>query len=123
VTDPTTASRDQELLERLDDATARLLFPERFPEPLRVTLEYPAPSEALAEAAADALSRAGEQSTDAETGRVRAAFGLEEVGALHELFTLLEADFPSADVDVRINGKDLPLTRELWLPLFWSLQS
>jgi hypothetical protein len=123
VTNPSTESRDQELLERLDDATARLLFPERFPEPLRVTLEYPELSESLAEAAAAALARADEQTSDPATGRVRAAFGLREVDALHELFVLLETDLAPAEIDVRINGKELPLTRELWLPLFWSLRS
>ncbi len=123
MTNPRTESRDQELLERLDDATARLLFPERFPEPLRVTLEYPELSEELAEAASAALSRASEHSRDSAGGRASAAFGLQEIDALHELFALLEAEFASADIDVRINGKDLPLTRELWLPLFWSLRS
>ena len=88
-----------------------------------MTLEYPELSESLAEAAAAALARADEQTSDPATGRVRAAFGLREVDALHELFVLLETDLAPAEIDVRINGKELPLTRELWLPLFWSLRS
>jgi hypothetical protein len=116
------AARDQELLEALDPASARMLFPERFPEPLRITLEYPALGASQTGEVAEALSRAVERA-DGPGGRTRATFTLVEVESLHRVFAYVEGEFGSAAVDVRVNGKNLPMARELWLPLFWSLRA
>ena len=50
-------------------------------------------------------------------------FSLDETDALHDLFALVDGELGSAAVEVRINDLVLPMTRELWLPLFWSLRS
>ena len=122
MSDSRDAQRDQQLLEQLDPDTARMLFPEKFPQPLRVTLQYPQLGEATANTAAEAIARA-ESCEPTAAGQSTATFRLNEADALHELFALVDGEFGSAAVEVRINGQVLPMTRELWLPLFWSLRS
>jgi len=116
------AQRDQQLLEQLDPETARMLFPEKFPRPLRVTLQYPPLDEGTASAAAEALALA-ESRDETTSGQSTATFTLAEVNALHDLFALVDGEFGAAAVEVRINDQVLPMARELWLPLFWSLRS
>ena len=122
MSDSRDALRDQQLLEQLDPETARMLFPEKFPQPLRVTLQYPPLDEATAGAAAEALARA-ESREETSAGKSEVTFTLDEADALHDLFALVDGEYGSAAVQVRINGQDLPMARELWLPLFWSLRS
>ena len=121
MTDPRTAARDEELLSRLDPELARQLFPERFPEPLQISLEFPTLDAEASADLRDALAAASAR--DEGEGRTKATFSLHAVEALHRAFTLVDARFGSAEVDVRINGKDVPMARELWLPLLWSLRS
>lgn len=116
------AQRDELLLEQLDPETARMLFPEKFPQRLRVTLQYPPLDEATASTAAEPLARA-ESRAETNAGQSTATFTLDETDALHDLFALVDGQFGSAAVEVRINGQVLPMARELWLPLFWSLRS
>lgn len=120
MTDPRIAARDEDLLARLDPELARQLFPERFPEPLRISLEFPTPDADVAAELEESLQAAGRQD---DGGRTTATFTLRDVEALHAAFTLLDQRFGSAEVEVRINGKDVPMARELWLPLLWSLRS
>jgi len=122
VNDSRSAQRDQQLLEQLDPETARMLFPDKFPQRLRVTLQYPSLDSATADKAVTALARA-ESCEDAPAGQSSATYTLEEAEALHDLFALVDSEFGSAAVAVRINGQTLPMARELWLPLFWSLRS
>jgi len=122
VSDSRNTQRDQQLLEQLDPETARMLFPEKFPQPLRVTLRYPPLDEATANAAAEALARA-ESREETPAGQSTATFTPNEANALHDLFALVDGRFGSAAVEVRINDQILPMARELWLPLFWSLRS
>jgi len=121
LTDPHIAARDEELLERLDPELARQLFPERFPEPLQISLEFPTPDEEASALLEDALQAASAR-VDRD-GRTTATFTLQAVEALHRTFTVVDGQFGSAEVEVRINGKDVPMARELWLPLLWSLRS
>ncbi len=116
------AQRDQKLLEQLDPATARMLFPEKFPQRLRVTLQYPPLDQATSAVAAEALARA-ESCDETPTGASLVTFTLDEADALHDLFALVDGALGSSAVEVRINGQELPMARELWLPLFWSLRS
>ena len=122
MSDSRSALRDQQLLEQLDPETARMLFPDKFPQRLRVTLRYPALDEATARDAAEALAQA-EVCDELPTGQTAATFTLDQVEALHDLFALVDGEFGSAAVEVRINGQILPMARELWLPLFWGLRS
>jgi len=122
VSDSRSAQRDQQLLEQLDPETARMLFPDKFPQRLRVTLQFPPLDEATASAAAGALAQAAScDSTPA--GQSTATFTLDHADALHDLFALVDGEFGAAAVEVRINDQILPMARELWLPLFWSLRS
>ena len=122
MSDSRNAERDQQLIEALDPDSARMLFPEKFPEPLRVTLEHPALSEAQTERIATALGKAASRSSSSGE-RTATTFTLAEVESLHEVFALVEEEFGSAAVDVRVNDQHLPMARELWLPLFWSLRA
>lgn len=122
MSDPAKAARDEALLERLDPDTARQLFPERFQAALRVTIEHPPLEPRQAEAIATALGKA--ESRDwPETGNWSATFALAQVDALHSFFVRIDSTFGPEAVTVLINGKELPMARELWLPLFWSLRS
>ena len=121
------AERDTRLIESVDDATARLLFPERFQGPLSVTLVYPAFMEDLAQRAAE-LEKAAEieHIDDSSPGRVpttRATFDLTHVEQLHALYSFLEVHADRSRVEILIDGKRIPLVREIWLPLLWSLRS
>ena len=122
MSDSRNGQRDQKLLDQLDPETARMLFPEKFPQRLRVTLRYPELDESTAKAAAEALAQAAACEATA-AGQATATFTLEQAEALHDLFALVEGEFGSAAVEVRINDQVLPMARELWLPLFWSLRS
>jgi len=114
--------RDAELLTQLDEKTARLLFPERFSDPLQVTLVFPTLEGEAAAAAADALEAAAANDQDPD-GRTRASFDLEHIEALHTLYGIVDAHAAAADVEILLDGKQLPLTRELWLPLLWNLRA
>jgi len=122
VSDSRSTERDQQLVEQLDPEAARMLFPEQFPQPLRVTLQYPPLDEATANDAAEALARA-ESREETPSGESTVTFTLDQADALHDLFALVDGKFGSAAVQVRINDQVLPMARELWLPLFWSLRS
>lgn len=124
---PQNAERDARLMAQLDDATARLLFPERFAEPLTVTLVHPPMH---GDAAAQAAALAGEHlqpATDPQrpgSPQVqRASFTLDRAQALHDYYAILQAQLGSDDVDVLIGGKRVPMVLELWLPLLWLLRS
>jgi hypothetical protein len=122
VSESSKAQRDQELIDQLEPEMARMLFPEQFPAALRVSLKHPALDPALAAAAAAALEHAASRETP-DDGPWTTTFALAEVEALHSLFALVDSTFGAAAVEVKINDKILPMARELWLPLFWSLRS
>lgn len=115
----TDTDRDQQLLASLDPATAKLLFPERFAEPIEVTLVCPPldpeTATALGELAGDA-----HVGIDADGGR-RLTFTLAQLESLHETYLLLEQE--SFAFEVLLDGKQVPMVRELWLPLMWGLLS
>ena len=118
-------SRDAPLFDSLDEETQRLLFPERFDDPATVTLIYrqlegeAAERAAALESAAAALEHV--PATDGEA--TRATFGLEHLDPLHELYTLLQEEPEAGTVEVLVDGKAVPMVRELWLPLLWCLRA
>lgn len=123
-TDP---QRDRELLEHLDEDTLRLLFPERFQAPVRVTFVYaPLGGEQAAAAQAALANATVERGPAAEQPGSpvveRASFDLAHVEQAHALFELLSSARPPEEVEVLIDGKRLPMVRELWLPLLWNLR-
>ena len=114
--------RDNRLLEKLDEATARLLFPERFQDPPRIALRFPLPAGEPAARVAELAASAAHLAELAD-GRTEAVFTLDRVVALHELYTLLDEALGTAAVEVLVDGRRLPLARELWLPLLWRARS
>ena len=119
MTPSTNPARDARLLAELDDETTRLLFPERFTEPLRVTLVYPTLDEAN-NAKAKKLLRDAEHSVD-EHGDHHATFTLAQLEPLHAMYALLEQQ--SVQLRVLLDDKTVPMVRELWLPLLWTLRA
>ena len=121
--------RDDRLMAALEEETARLLYPERFVEPARVTLVFPLLDGDSATAAAEFLEAAEsvDDATDptrpGDPPRRRATYRLADVEALHGLYAVLEAAVDPADMEILIGARRLPLVRELWLPLLWSLRS
>lgn len=124
-TDP---ERDQELLAHLDEETLRLLFPERFREPLTITFVYEPLAGAAAKRAA-ALAGAGTVSRLPDATRPgtpeveRVTFGLRAIEAAHDLFELLAAERSPEQVEILLSGRRVPMVRELWLPLLWNLRA
>ena len=60
--------------------------------------------------------------TGAEVPHHQTTFSLRQVEEFHELYHLAEAAIGVDNIDLLLNGKAVPLTRELWLPLLWSLR-
>jgi hypothetical protein len=121
----TDTERDAELLAKLDADSLRLLFPERFSGPFEVGLLHP-PFEG--DAATRAAELAGERLSEGEPGidgspRVLARFELDAVEDLHAYYGLLQEVFGVDDVEVLLDGRRVPMVRELWLPLLWLLRS
>ena len=124
---PALSEEDAALLETLTPDLARLLYPDQSPEPFTITAVYP-------ELAGDAARSAGEleaaatEHTVVETdvdGQVslhHTTFSLDQVEEFHELYHLAEGAIGADRLDVLLNGRTVPLTRELWLPLIWTLR-
>ena len=47
---------------------------------------------------------------------------MHQIEEFHELYHLAEEAIGADSVEVLLNGREVPLTRELWLPLFWTLR-
>ena len=124
------AQADAQLFNELDDKLARLLFPERFQRPLQVTVVF-APLEGAAGRQADELTAAASESSLAPapdrpgTSPVhRCTFSVEQVEqieALHALYIHL-VQSAATNLEILVNDRPLPLVRELWLPLLWTLR-
>ncbi len=115
------------LLESLDEESLRLLFPDRFSEPTRISLMY-APlqgEEAERERELTAQAAEFEVTTDVrdvdDEPRHRATFTLDQIEPLFQLFQLIGED-PSRETYAQFNGRRLPMTMELWLPLLWAMR-
>lgn len=122
----TDTERDAALLTSLDEDSLRLLFPERFAGPLEVTLLHPPldgeTAARGAELVGDGLSEAGERALDGSP-RMQARFHLDSVERLHAYYALLEETFGVERVEILLDGRRVPMVRELWLPLLWMLRS
>jgi len=122
------SEEDAALLASLTPEMAALLYPEHTAGPFTVTLVYPELEQpARGEASNLEATAADHTVVDAgvpgRTGRHHTTFTLQQVEQLHQLYHLLETTIGVDKVDIQLSGRRLPLARELWLPLVWTLRS
>ena len=106
---------------------ARLLYPDQTTEPFTITAVYPElggeAGRAARELQAAAIEHEAEEGHgDDGTTVQRTTFSLEQIEEFHELYHLVEDAIGGDRLDVLLNGREVPLTRELWLPLLWTLR-
>lgn len=127
-TPPPLSDEDTALFETLSPELARALYPDQSTAPFRITAIYPRLEGSAAESAAkiEAGAAAHEVLTDDGVGglpRHKTTFSLRQVEEFHELYHLVEGTIGASEVKLLLNGKSVPLTRELWLPLLWTLRA
>lgn len=128
---PEIIDREEEDVSHLDPEMLEILYPERASKEFTLSVVFGPPvvpegaDGKTAERArrdferAVALARKGRDYRVEGSDRFerhRATYGIDEVGALHDLFNLV-GDTPSCEILVK--GKRVPFARELWLPFFW----
>jgi hypothetical protein len=121
---PSLPKEDAALLETLTPDLARILYPDHSAEPFSITATYPEfGGDAVRQLEATAT---GHEVSPAEAGgqepRHRTTFSMHQIEEFHELYHLAEETIGTDNVEVLLNGRAVPLTRELWLPLLWTLR-
>jgi len=106
---------------------ARLLYPDQASEPFRVTVVYPDLRGDAGEAARKIEAGATEHSISEPDNAGRGSlhhttFSLAQIEEFHELYHLVETSIGSGGVELLLNDRRVPLARELWLPLIWTLR-
>jgi hypothetical protein len=124
---PPLSEEDAALFETLPPELARALYPDQCREPFSITLIYPRIEGDAADAARrlEAAAEAHETSASAGDGESplhRTTFSLRQVEEFHELYHLAEEAIGADRIQLRLNDRAVPLTRELWLPLIWALR-
>lgn len=124
---PALSPEDAALFATLPPELARALYPEQSAEPFRITVVYPQPAGETANAAAKLAQGAVAHEVDApeaagEAPQHRTTFSLQQVEEFHELYHLIGSAEGAGEVELLLNGKPVPLARELWLPLLWTLR-
>ena len=125
--DRSLSEADAELLETLPPELARLLYPDQSAEPFTVTAVYPELSGEVARKAREleAVARAhsvSESTTEGGDPLNRTTFSLQQIEEFHELYHLAESAVGGDTLEVLLNGREVPMARELWLPLLWTLR-
>ncbi len=117
---------DAALLETLTPELARLLYPEQVVTPFRITMVYPVlrgeaaeVGEKIEAVAEESESEPGSEASDPSR---RTTFALSQIEEFHELYHLAEASIGSGKIELLLNDRRVPLARELWLPLIWTLR-
>lgn len=134
---PEIIEREEADISHLDPEMVSILYPARASKELTLSLVFGPPPRApdgddagresieRADQAYQAYQRAVQIAESSRGYRVEgrgssrrhsAIYGLDEVGKLHEIFSLV-GDFPTCEILVK--GKRVPYARELWLPFFW----
>ncbi len=121
---PEIIQREEEDVSHLDPEMLEILYPKRAGNEFTLSVVFgqplngePAYEERYHRAVAIAERSRGYRTEGRDRSlRHSAVFGVDEVGKLHELFSLV-GDFPSCEILVK--GKRVPYARELWLPFFW----
>ncbi len=115
------------MLETLPEELARALFPERDDGPFTITVTYPDLGDDAADAATQIEGKASahsieESSVEGQPARRSTTFTLRQLEEFHELYHLVERAVGADRLEVLLNDRPIPLTRELWLPLIWELR-
>jgi hypothetical protein len=124
---PPLSKEDAALFDTLTPDLAQALYPDQSAAPFHITAMYPefggeaGQAARQLEAAADA-HEVSEPDADDEAPLHRTTFSLRQIEEFHELYHLAEEAIGADRVELLLNGKAVPLTRELWLPLIWSLR-
>jgi len=118
---------DAKLLETLSPDLARLLYPDQSVERFTITAVYPELTGDVAQAArvieADAHAHeVGEVGIEGGDLLHSTTFSLQQIEEFHELYHLAEEAIGADKLEVLLNGREVPLARELWLPLMWTLR-
>jgi hypothetical protein len=128
---PEIIEREEEDISHLDPEMVSILYPARASKELTLSLVFGPPRRSSEDDAAGgaAIERSYQRAVQiAESSRGyrvdgrgsakrhTATYGLDDVGKLHEIFSLV-GDFPTCEILVK--GKRVPYARELWLPFFW----
>lgn len=124
---PSLPLEDAALFATLSPELARALYPEQSADPFRITVVYPQPDGEVAVAAGKleqaALAHEVEPARAAgEAPRHRTTFSLHQVEEFHALYHLVGSAEGADEVELLLNDKAVPLARELWLPLLWTLR-
>ena len=123
---PPLSEEDAALFETLTPELARLLYPDQSSDPFSITAVYPEfagePKVRELEAAATA-HEVSEPGGKSQAPLHRTTFSLRQIEEFHELYHLVESAIGADHVELMLNGRAVPLTRELWLPLIWTLRN
>jgi hypothetical protein len=115
---PSVVPKEESDISSLSDEMADILYPGRRPRPFRMGVIFDAfggPNYPRA------LAVAKRSSVYREIGagpalRHRAEFEAGEAGNMRELYDIVG---PISTTEVLVDGRSVPYSRELWLPLFW----
>jgi hypothetical protein len=113
---PRVVPKEEADISQLSDEMVDLLYPGRRPRPFRIELRF-ARFEGPGLEPALALARESEVFSElpGPDGPVYAAgFDVGRARTLHRLFEIVRE---RPDLEVRVDGKQLPYAHELWLPL------
>jgi hypothetical protein len=124
---PPLSEEDAALFETLTPELARALYPDQSAAPFTITaiyreLEGDAGRAARALEAVAVAHEVEEAAGNDAPARHRTTFSLQQIEEFHELYHLAEQAIGAAAIELLLNGKAVPLTRELWLPLLWTLR-
>jgi len=124
---PPLSAEDAALFETLTPELARALYPDQSAAPFTITAIYPElegdAGRAVRELEAAAVAHEAQEAAESDAPpRHHTTFSLRQIEEFHELYHLAEKAIGAAGIELLLNGKAVPLTRELWLPLLWTLR-
>ena len=115
---PRVVPKEETDISSLSDEMADILYPGRRPRPFRIGVVFdafggPNYPRALAVAKRSPVYR---EVGESHAIRHRAEFEAGDAKSMRELYDIVG---PISTTEVLVDGKRVPYSRELWLPLFW----
>jgi len=115
---PRVVPKEETDISALPDELVDVLYPDRRPKPFRMGVIFDAfggPNYPRALAVAK-RSRVYRELGAGPALRHRAEFETGEAQSMRELYDIVG---PISTTEVLVDGRQVPCSRELWLPLFW----